>query len=140
MNTVIFRTITPLIVAVMVIFAVYVTLRGHNEPGGGFIGGLIAAAAMAIFGMSSGPEAVRNALRFEPMAIAGCGVLLAAGAGLVSAFHGAPFLTAFWADLPLGHSAVTFSTPAMFDIGVFLVVFGTISAVLLGLEEHEDTP
>src|SRR5690606_15361701 len=58
MNTVIFRTLAPLIVAIMLVFSVYVCLRGHNEPGGGFIGGLIAAASIAVFGMASGVAAV----------------------------------------------------------------------------------
>ena len=71
MNTVIFRTITPLIVAIMLVFSVYVCLRGHNEPGGGFIGGLIAASAIAILGMATGTEATRRALRLDPLAIAG---------------------------------------------------------------------
>ena len=48
MNTLIFRTIAPLLVVVMLVFSVFVTLRGHNEPGGGFIGGLIAASAIAM--------------------------------------------------------------------------------------------
>ena len=63
MNTLIFRTIAPLIAAVMVVFSVFVLLRGHNDPGGGFIGGLIAASAVAIYGMASGVGAVRKLLR-----------------------------------------------------------------------------
>ncbi len=57
MNTLIFRTIAPLLVVVMLVFSVFITLRGHNEPGGGFIGGLIAASAIAIYGMAAGPQA-----------------------------------------------------------------------------------
>ena len=57
MNTVIFRTVAPLIVATMLVFSVYICLRGHNEPGGGFIGGLIAASAIAILGMLDQEEA-----------------------------------------------------------------------------------
>ena len=51
MNTIIFRTMAPVIVSIMLVFAVYVCLRGHNEPGGGFIGGLIAASAIAILAL-----------------------------------------------------------------------------------------
>ena len=63
MNTLIFRTIAPLLVVVMLVFSVFILLRGHNEPGGGFIGGLIAASAIAIYGMAAGPAAVRRALK-----------------------------------------------------------------------------
>ena len=134
MNTVIFRTIAPLIVAIMLVFSVYVCLRGHNEPGGGFIGGLIAASAIAIFGMSSGVERVRAAIRVDPMAIAGFGVFIAALSGLLSLFTGSPFLTSIWLYLDLGDTVLPLSTPMIFDIGVYFVVFGTISAIALALE------
>ena len=134
MNTIIFRTIAPLIVAIMLVFSVYVCLRGHNEPGGGFIGGLIAASAIAIFGMSSGVERVRAAIRVDPMAIAGFGVFIAALSGLLSLFTGSPFMTSIWMYVDLGETVLPLSTPMVFDIGVYFVVFGTISAIALALE------
>lgn len=134
MNTVIFRTIAPLIVATMLVFSVYVCLRGHNEPGGGFIGGLIAASAIAILGMAAGAEEARRALRFDPLAIAGFGVAIAAATGLLSIFNGNPFMTSIWLYLDLGDATVPLSTPMVFDIGVYLVVFGTIASVALALE------
>ncbi|MDB5615483.1 MAG: Na(+)/H(+) antiporter subunit [Devosia sp.] len=134
MNTIIFRTMAPLIVAIMLVFAVYICLRGHNEPGGGFIGGLIAASAIAILGMANGSEVTRRALRFDPLSIAGFGVLIAGLSGLASLFTGSPFMTSIWLYLELGDTTVPLSTPMVFDVGVFLVVFGTISAIALGLE------
>ena len=138
MNTVIFRTAAPLIVATMLVFSVYICLRGHNEPGGGFIGGLIGAASIAVFGMASGVPAVRRALKVDPLALAGFGVLLAGFAGLMSLFIDAPFLTAIWLYLDMGDTTVPLSTPLFFDIGVYLVVFGTISAIALALEEESE--
>lgn len=135
MNTIIFRTVAPLIVAIMLVFSVYICLRGHNEPGGGFIGGLIAASAIAILGMSGGAEATRQALRLDPLSIAGFGVFIAALSGLLSLFTGSPFMTSIWLYLELGETTVPLSTPMMFDIGVYFVVFGTISAIALGLED-----
>ena len=135
MNTLIFRTIAPLLVVVMLVFSVFITLRGHNDPGGGFIGGLIAASAIAIYGMASGPQATRRAMRVDPLSIAGCGVVLAGLSGLLSMPFDLPFLTGLWATLHLGGTAVDLSTPMFFDIGVYLVVLGTISAVALGLED-----
>ncbi len=134
MNTVIFRTLAPLIVAIMLVFSVYVCLRGHNEPGGGFIGGLIAASAITIFGMSSGVEKVRAAIRVDPLAIAGFGVFIAGLSGLLSLFTGSPFLTSIWLYIDLGETVLPLSTPMIFDIGVYFVVFGTISAIALALE------
>jgi multicomponent Na+:H+ antiporter subunit B len=135
MNTIIFRTMAPLIVAIMLVFSIYVCLRGHNEPGGGFIGGLIAASSISILGMVSGSESARRALRVDPLAIAGFGVFIAGLSGLLSLFTGSPFMTSIWLYLDLADTTVPLSTPMVFDIGVYLVVFGTISAIALGLED-----
>jgi multicomponent Na+:H+ antiporter subunit B len=138
MNTLIFRTIAPLLTVVMLVFSVFVLMRGHNEPGGGFIGGLVAASAIAIYGMAVGAEAARRALRFDPIAIAGAGVLLASLAGLVSLLLGVPFMTGLWASFSVGDTEVALSTPMVFDIGVYLVVLGAVAAIALGLEEEGD--
>ncbi|HZY69321.1 MAG TPA: MnhB domain-containing protein, partial [Devosia sp.] len=129
MNTLIFRTMAPLITVIMLLFSVLILLRGHHEPGGGFIGGLIAASASAIYGMAFGVGAARRAMRFNPLGYAGFGVILAVLAGALSAFAGAPFLTALW--LP----AYVFGVPGLFDIGVYFVVFGALTAVALALED-----
>jgi len=128
MNSLILRTAAPLIVTVMVLFSIVVLLRGHNQPGGGFIGGLIAAAAMAVYGMSHGAAAVRRLLRIDALGWAGAGLLVAIASGLVSIVTGDPFLTGHW--LP----GYLFGTPGLFDIGVYLIVFGAMTAVLLALE------
>lgn len=137
MNSVIFRTLAPLIVAVMIVFSIFVLLRGHNEPGGGFIGGLIGASAIAIHGMAAGVAAARKALRVHPITLAGFGVFVAALSGLLSVFAQVPYLTGLWAFIAIGSNEVAISTPLFFDIGVYFVVFGTISAVALSLEEEE---
>lgn len=136
MNTLIFRTVAPLLVVVMLMYSVFITLRGHNEPGGGFIGGLVAASAIAIYGMAAGPRATRRAMHFDPMAIAGFGVVLAALAGLLSLPFELPFLTGLWTELHFGTTEVALSTPMFFDIGVYAVVLGTISAIALALEDN----
>lgn len=135
MNTLIFRTIAPLLVVVMLVFSVFITLRGHNEPGGGFIGGLVAASAIAIYGMAAGPQATRKAMRVDPLAIAGFGVLLAAFSGLLSMPFQLPFLTGLWSELQIGSTEVAISTPMFFDLGVYAVVLGSISAIALALED-----
>ncbi|CAN7545949.1 cation:proton antiporter [Devosia sp. Root413D1] len=137
MNSLIFRTIAPLLVAVMLVFSVFVLLRGHNEPGGGFIGGLIAASALTIYGMAMGAGAARTALQLHPLAYAGFGVALAALAGALSIVFDVPFLTGLWTIFEFDEVEVAISTPMVFDIGVYFVVFGTIAAVALALEDEE---
>lgn len=136
MNTLIFRTMAPAIVILMVMFSLFICLRGHNAPGGGFIGGLIAAAAIAVLGIADGPAAARKALRVDPLALAGFGVLLAALSGLASVFTGSPFMTSIWVFWPLGQTSVPLATPMAFDLGVYLVVLGTLAAIALALEEE----
>ena len=138
MSTVILRTIAPVLVLVMLVFSVFVLLRGHNEPGGGFIGGLIAAAAVAIYGIATGVPHVRRALRVHPVTIAGLGVFLAAFSGLVSLAAGTSYLTGLWAMFRIGETDIALATPTLFDIGIYLAVFGTISAVALALEGSEE--
>ncbi|MBL8591231.1 MAG: Na(+)/H(+) antiporter subunit B [Kaistia sp. SCN 65-12] len=137
MSSLIFRTIAPLLVAVMLVFSVFVLLRGHNEPGGGFIGGLIAASALAIYGMAMGVDAAYSALKVHPLAFAGFGVALAGLAGALSILFDVPFLTGLWTIFEFDEVEVAISTPMVFDIGVYFVVFGTISAVALALEDEE---
>jgi multicomponent Na+:H+ antiporter subunit B len=133
-STLIFRTVAPLITVVMIVFSVFVMLRGHNEPGGGFIGGLIAASAIAIYGIAAGPDAARRALKADPLAYAGFGVALAGLAGLPSILFELPYLTGLWATFHLGEAEVALATPMVFDLGVYFVVLGTISAIALALE------
>jgi multicomponent Na+:H+ antiporter subunit B len=138
MRTLIFRTIAPALTSLMLLFSVFVLLRGHNDPGGGFIGGLIAVAAIAIYGIAFGVAAARRALRFHPLAISGAGLLLSAASGLVSFAAGVPFLTGIWTSFPVLGSELDLSTVMAFDIGVYLVVLGSLSSVALALEDRED--
>ena len=137
MNSLLFRTMAPLITVIMLVFSAYICLRGHNEPGGGFIGGLIAAAALAIYAMAAGVEAVRQALRVEPLAIAGFGVVIAALSGLASLLTEKPFMSSIWWPVDLGDASFYLSTPMVFDIGVYCVVLGSIAAIALALEGEE---
>ncbi|MEP3045828.1 MAG: Na+/H+ antiporter subunit B [Roseibium sp.] len=137
MRTIIFRTIAPYLSALMVLFSVFVLLRGHNEPGGGFIGGLIAASALAIFGIACGVASVRRAIVFHPMSISAFGLFIGALAGIPSFFLGQAFMTSQWLTFYLGEVEVALSTPLVFDIGVYLVVVGSISSIALALEERE---
>ena len=137
MRTVIFRTIAPYLSALMVLFSIFVLLRGHNEPGGGFIGGLIAASALAIFGIACGVASVRRAIVFHPMGVAGFGLFIGALAGTLSFFKHQPFMTSQWLIFDLFDVEIPLSTPLIFDIGVYLVVVGAIGSIALALEERE---
>ena len=133
MNSLILRTTAPVITLLMIVFSLFVTLRGHNSPGGGFIGGLLAASGVALYALAFGVEAARRMLRLHPLAIAAIGLLLAALSGLLSAAYGVPYMTGLWFDV-----GIDVSTVMSFDIGVYMVVVGAFSSILLTLEEKED--
>ena len=137
MNTLILRTVAPVVTSLMVLFSIFVLLRGHNEPGGGFIGGLIAVSALAIYGIAYGVTAVRRAIMFHPLSIAGAGLLLSMFSGLVSIAAGVPFMTGLWVYPNLFGVEIPLSTVMSFDIGVYLVGVGAITSIALALEERE---
>lgn len=136
MRSLILRTVAPLIVGLMVLFSIFVLLRGHNEPGGGFIGALIAVAALSIYGIAFGVETVRRAIVFHPLAIAGAGLMLSTLSGLVSMVFHVPFMTGLWIYPVILGEAVPLSSVMTFDIGVYLVVVGAVTSVALSLEER----
>jgi len=124
-----------ILVGLILVFSVYLLLRGHNAPGGGFSAALVAATGFALFAIAEGPQPVRQALRIDPLALVAWGLLLAIGSGLMAVVTGQPYLTGLWwpADATVGTPAV--GTPLLFDVGVFLVVLGTILTLVLHLEE-----
>lgn len=138
MNSLILATAARLLVALMLIFSLFLLVRGHNEPGGGFVGGLVVAAAFSLYGFAFGVAATRRALRIEPQRLLVGGLLIALGAGLApSVFTGAPFLTGLWGDTTVP-AIGKLGTPFVFDVGVYLVVTGVMLKIMFTLAESEE--
>jgi len=138
MNSLILKTATRFLVALMLLFSVFMLLRGHNEPGGGFIGGLIAAIGFALYAVAHGAADARRALRKDPRVIAMVGLGVALVAGLLSAFSGDALFTGLWWFIGGGEGSKGFpiGTVLLFDIGVYLVVVGAVMTLVLALEEE----
>ena len=115
----------------LLLFSVFLLFRGHNEPGGGFVGGLVAAAAFALYAIAFGVQRARQALLVRPLTLLGAGLLIALLSGLPAVFRGQPFLAALWTSGP-----VAVGTPALFDVGVFLVVAGVVLMMIFSLAEE----
>lgn len=122
MNSLILRTSNRVILPIAILFSLYVLLRGHNAPGGGFIGGLIAAAGLTVYALPLGRDALLARLRVSPKWLIGLGVLLAFVSGLAGLLAGRPFLTHLWTDAP----GFAIGTPFVFDLGVYLAVIGAV--------------
>jgi multisubunit Na+/H+ antiporter MnhB subunit len=127
----IFRTAARLLMPLLLLFSIFLLLRGHNEPGGGFVGGLVAAAAFALYAIAFGARRARQALLVKPLTLLGVGLLIALSSGIPAALRGQPFMTAQWMLDP-----VALGTPALFDIGVFLVVAGVVLMMIFSLAEE----
>ncbi|KPP99629.1 MAG: multicomponent Na+:H+ antiporter subunit MnhB [Bacteroidetes bacterium HLUCCA01] len=137
MNSIILRTATKLLFGLLLIFSVFLFLRGHNEPGGGFIGGLVGATSFALFAIAYGPAKSREILKLDPQVLIGLGILFAAISGIISILLGTPFMTGAWVMPEVGGSVLHLGTPIIFDIGVYLVVVGFTLGVIFSLEEEK---
>ncbi len=114
--------------------SIWVLLRGHNEPGGGFIGGLLAVSASILWAVAHGSSAAERRLPLGgAMRLAAVGVLIAGVSGLPALFLGDAYLTHLWATLPLGVTDLKISTVLLFDLGVYLCVWGALAGYALGL-------
>ena len=136
-NSLILRTATKLLFGLLLIFSVFLFLRGHNEPGGGFIGGLVGATAFALFAIAYGPAKTREILKLEPQIMIGLGLLFALASGVISMILGTPFLTGAWIFPIIGGTELHLGSPLIFDIGVYLVVVGFTLGVIFSLEEEK---
>jgi multicomponent Na+:H+ antiporter subunit B len=135
MSSLILRAATRALAPLLLMLSLFLLWRGHNEPGGGFIGGLVAASAAALQGIAFGPAAARRMLWLPPIGVAGIGLAAAVLSILPSALFGLPPMDALWAKIDLGDGAyVPLGTPLLFDIGVFLVVLGGVVALIAALE------
>ncbi len=137
MNSLILKTATRFLFGLLLIFSVFLFLRGHNEPGGGFIGGLIGATAFVLFAVAYGPEKAKEIIRLKPRVMMGLGLLFALGSGVISIVLGTPFLTGGWIFPTIFGTELHLGTPLIFDIGVYLVVVGFTLAVIFSLEEEK---
>ncbi len=137
MTSLILQTASKLIVPLALLFAAYMTLKGHNAPGGGFIGGLCFAVTLILLRMGVGPEVFNRMVPLHPRVLVFVGLAVAFLTGLVPLLMGYPFLTSYVTDLqlPLGAS-VHFASALFFDVGVLLVVVGTSVGMILRLSQE----
>jgi len=135
MTSMILSTATRYLLPLLLLFSVFLLLRGHNEPGGGFVGGLVAAAGFSLHAIAYGVDMARRLLGIDPRALMGLGLGVAAVSGLFGLGVGWPFMTGLWSAgtvTVLGH----IGTPLLFDVGVYLVVVGVVLTIVFELSEE----
>jgi multicomponent Na+:H+ antiporter subunit B len=134
-DSIVLRTVARLMLPLLLMLSVFMLLRGHNLPGGGFIGGLVAACAIILQMIAFGPTFARRVLPVSYIGMAAFGVFFGAVWGLPALFLGQPFMGALWIPDPIpGIGKI--GTPVLFDIGVFLTVIGVTTQIALLLAEE----
>lgn len=127
MNSLILAAAARLLLPLLLLFSLFVLFRGHNEPGGGFIGGLVAASGFALYSLAYGASDTRQLMRVDSRSLALVGLAVALGSGAFSMTTGRAFMTASWVR--------GFGTPLVFDMGVYLLVVGIAMTIILALAE-----
>lgn len=136
MNSIILRVAVQVLFPILLVASLLSLFRGHNEPGGGFIGGLVAASAFLLVTLNGGVEDGRRRLLFRPLQFIGAGLTLAFIAAVVPLPFGYSFFEALWADfyLPIiGRPG----TPVLFDMGVYLVVIGVVCKIVFSIADED---
>jgi len=136
MTSLILSTATRYLLPLLLLFSFFLLLRGHNDPGGGFAGGLVAAAAFALYAIAHGVAAARRVLPATPQTLIGGGLLVAVSSGLLPVLLGQPFMTGLW-DKRSVPVIGKLGTPLLFDLGVYLVVIGITLLIIFSLAEEE---
>ena len=124
------RTMVP----TLVLFSVYLLVVGHDVPGGGFAGGLIASSALLLVFLTFGAPGLDRVLPIDPEALTGLGLAMAIVAGLIGLFFEGTFLTYTYASVSaplLGDIKV--SSLLLFDLGVYALVVGLVATAVLRL-------
>ena len=135
MTSAILQTATRVLMPLLLLFAVFLLWRGHNQPGGGFVGGLVVASSFVLYSIAFGVDAGRRALLVRPSTLLGIGLLVALTSGFAGVVMGQPFMTAQWTELAVGSNVVAAGTPLVFDVGVFLTVIGVVLTIVFTLAE-----
>jgi multicomponent Na+:H+ antiporter subunit B len=134
MKSLLLQTACRIVIPLQILLSLYLLFRGHHLPGGGFIGGLIAASSTALHATAYGMNRTVACLHLPPKFFAGLGILTALLSGLISSFTGEAFQKGLWWSL----GSIEFGTPLLFDLGIYLLVFGSAVQILMSLGKETD--
>jgi monovalent cation:proton antiporter len=137
MSSLILTTAARMVFFVILLFSLYLLLRGHNSPGGGFIAGVMTALGILLQAIAADLQYVRTVLRIEPRLLTVLGLLTSLTTGVVALLLGYPFLTSTFGHMHLPLLGdIEIATAMFFDIGVYLVVVGGTLLMMMTLAEE----
>jgi multicomponent Na+:H+ antiporter subunit B len=137
MKSIILKTAANYLLPMLLLFSVYILLRGHYLPGGGFVGGLVASVAFVLHSFAYKMENTLKLLRIHPSAWIPVGLAIAFLSAVMPMFLGYPVMTGLWFDTPIPVIGIVGSA-LFFDIGVFLVVIGVTLTILFTISESQE--
>lgn len=137
MRSTILQTATRYLLPILLLFSIFLLLRGHYDPGGGFVGGLVASIAFVLHSFSNGTEATMRLLGRKPLSLIPIGLGFAAFSVVLPVFFGLPPMTGLWVEekFPL---IGLIGTSLLFDMGVYLVVVGVVLTILFTISLTDD--
>lgn len=138
MSSLILRTTAHVVIALLLLFSLFMMMRGHDAPGGGFIGALFAAGAFVVYMLAFGTGTLLRITRGVPVRrLMGIGLAVALLAAVLPLLAGRPFFTGLWIDVPVsgGRGSLALGTPMLFDLGVYLTILGATLTIIVALEE-----
>lgn len=137
-NDVILQTVVKAVVLIILTLGIYLFISGHNEPGGGFIGGLVLASAFVLMFLSYDSDTVSKAIPIDFKKVSALGVLLAFTSSAAPMLFGQPFLsqTFGYFDLPI-FGKTELATVTIFEAGIALTVIGVVVNIINSISEDE---
>lgn len=135
MKSIILKTASNYLLPLLLLFSMFVLLRGHYLPGGGFIGGLVASIAFVLHAFANGLSNTKNLLRVHPGFFIPAGLTLSLGSGFAPmVLKQLPFMTGVWFKDPIPVIGMI-GSPLFFDIGVYFVVIGVSLTIIFTISE-----
>ncbi|TVQ80315.1 MAG: Na+/H+ antiporter subunit B [Flavobacteriales bacterium] len=134
MNTIILKTASKYLLPLLLLFSVFILLRGHYLPGGGFVGGLVAAIAFVLHAFANGLPETQRLMRIHPGFLMPVGLAIAFLSGIFPMLFDLPFMTGMWKKDPIPVIG-SLGSALFFDIGVYLVVIGSSLTILFTISE-----
>ncbi len=137
MKSSILQTATRYLLPILLLFSIFLLLRGHYYPGGGFVGGLVASIAFVLHSFAYGTDNTMKILHYKPLSLIPIGLGVAVMSMFLPVFFGLPVMTGLWLNQPIPVIGMIGSA-LFFDLGVYLVVIGTVLTILftISLETH----
>jgi multicomponent Na+:H+ antiporter subunit B len=135
MKTIILKTASNYLLPLLLLFSVFILLRGHYLPGGGFVGGLIASIAFILHAFANGLQNTKTVLRVHPGFLMPVGLAIALLSGFFPIIaQDLPFMTGVWYSNPLPVIGMV-GTALFFDVGVYIVVVGVTLTIIFTISE-----